>query len=67
MVIEKRSEERFEGRISGLGGLTMGMWLVGLKVVWVVGLRGLDLGGGVVDRNGLGLPNLVLGGFGHIH
>jgi hypothetical protein len=82
MVIVMRSEERFEGRISGLGGLTMGRSLVGLMVVW---LRGLDLGiglelgievgyhhflvagDGVVDRNGLGLPNLVLGEFGHIH
>ena len=24
-------------------------------------------GGGVVDRNDLGLPNRVQGGFGHIH
>jgi hypothetical protein len=63
----------------------MGKLLVGLRVVWVVGLLGLDLGlglelgigvgyrrflvggGGVVDRNGLGLPNRVQGEFGHIH
>lgn len=65
----------------------MGMLLVVLRVVWVVGLLGLDLGlglgleqgigvgyhhflvggGGAVDRNGLGLPNRVLGEFGHIH
>ena len=27
----------------------------------------LVAGGGVVDRNGLGLPNRVQGGFDHIH
>ena len=63
----------------------MGRLLVGLRVVWVVGLRvlgleiGLELGievesrrflvggGGVVDRNGLGLPNRVQGEFGRTH
>jgi hypothetical protein len=61
------------------------MLLVGLRVVWVVELLGLDpeiglelgievgyhhflvWGGGVVDRNGLGLPNRVQGEFDHIH
>jgi hypothetical protein len=53
------------------------VWVVGLRVL-VLGTElelGIEVGyhhfpvggGGVVDRNGLGLPNRVLGVFGHIH
>ena len=61
----------------------MGKLLEGLMVVWEVGPLAPDPaieleievvyhyylveGGGVVDRNGLGLPNRVLGEFDHIH
>ena len=65
-------------RGKSLGELTV-VWVVGLLGLGLV--LGIELelgigvgyhhflvgGGGVVDRNGLGLPNRVQGGFGHIH
>jgi hypothetical protein len=55
------------------------VWVVELRVLGPVLGTELELviemgyhhflvgGGGVVDRNGLGLPNRVQGAFGHIH